>query len=730
MFEIECRFSCPNCRTDAVVQVPGKAKCTGLNCNYIFQVFSKRDKEGAQEFYLTQPSKKWKYILESEDGRWLVAFCDKAEPFIADNLFDLIDPEVLQTIQIGLSERLKQPMTIVVMFKEHPKQKNGHDFPVQIIEKDGRLFGRVDPIDPLAYRCKRCKKIRDFPEGDKTCFNYDMNIAREMLINDKPASMWRLCWAGLVDYALPVIINNFTSAVFFTGQIYWTDEKGRKGLDRGSEEVAKIVSLEKEELLRLIDDKDQLKANEAQLNQKLKEYEALVRTIRTVSANRYWVERRVREAEFLTEIFIFFTAVSDEIQLWKVLKVVLQRLNEFSFFRYSAFLLSSEDSENIFNIMAADGIPITRPQTFQVTSIEINKIFQREALFPVKESGQTKDNELYTKILNFLGVENINCALLFPCKIGANRNGLIILAERIEVIPGCQNTGRVSKRRKDFLERVAHGIRIEVQNVLTITELKKSLEEKDDLMDKAGHLLVLPLDSAYGKTEHLITIVSGSDPAIIIRNATKIRELCQSIDKDIVHCILRIRSFMFFSTIKTKSEEYRFDKAISLVQLLKECTDDFQSLAKKRGCTIELNEPDDLPLANFDKDKMGIVFSNLLDNAVKYSHANKTIRVNISYDIKEDIYTISVSDFGISIPMSDFNKIFEKYYRSELKDPRRVIPGTGIGLTVAKQIVTKHSGKIWVTSKQGATITGVSSSVEGFNTTFWVQIHRQRRKLT
>ena len=262
-----------------------------------------------------------------------------------------------------------------------------------------------------------------------------------------------------------------------------------------------------------------------------------------------------------------------------------------------------------------------------------------------------------------------------------------------------------------------------------VLEIVKYIEqEKSDLMTISVHDLFAPLDSAYGKTEHLTTLVS--DLNNIISNSGEIQELCRNIDKDIIRTIHKVNSFRYFATMGTEAESYKFDRFAIIDNVLKNCADDFQYLAKKRGIEIKLNYLSDrIPSANFDEDKLEILFSNLLDNAVKYSHANKVINANVAFDDNSEIYTISISDFGLGIPDSELDKIFDKYYRSKLMDPRRFIPGTGIGLTVAKQIVEKHGGKIWVTSKQGPSTTGTSSPVEGSITTFWVQIHRQRRKL-
>ena len=96
-----------------------------------------------------------------------------------------------------------------------------------------------------------------------------------------------------------------------------------------------------------------------------------------------------------------------------------------------------------------------------------------------------------------------------------------------------------------------------------------------------------------------------------------------------------------------------------------------------------------------DYDRLRQMFMVILDNAIKFSEENKTVHIKIE---KADKIIVSIRDEGVGIDPSDINNIFEKFYKSNL---RQNASGTGLGLAIAKQIALKHGGTISVTSDLG-----------------------------
>jgi PAS domain S-box-containing protein len=109
--------------------------------------------------------------------------------------------------------------------------------------------------------------------------------------------------------------------------------------------------------------------------------------------------------------------------------------------------------------------------------------------------------------------------------------------------------------------------------------------------------------------------------------------------------------------------------------------------------------PEEPLAANVDPDKLRQVFSILLDNALKYSPAGGTVTVGAAR--KSDTVEVSVADQGVGIPQADQEQIFRKFYRGTGADSRVGTSGTGLGLFIARGLVSAMGGRIWVTSREG-----------------------------
>jgi len=100
-----------------------------------------------------------------------------------------------------------------------------------------------------------------------------------------------------------------------------------------------------------------------------------------------------------------------------------------------------------------------------------------------------------------------------------------------------------------------------------------------------------------------------------------------------------------------------------------------------------------------DRDRVGQVLINLLNNAIKYSPQADRVVVRVAKDASQ--VTISVQDFGIGIPKEHQDKIFERFYQV-IDAEEKTYPGLGIGLYISGEIVKRHCGRLWVESEKGA----------------------------
>jgi two-component system, cell cycle sensor histidine kinase PleC len=120
--------------------------------------------------------------------------------------------------------------------------------------------------------------------------------------------------------------------------------------------------------------------------------------------------------------------------------------------------------------------------------------------------------------------------------------------------------------------------------------------------------------------------------------------------------------------------------------------------ATEKGISIEAVFSDDIPLVDFDKNKIEQVLNNLISNAIKYSHPNTTIRIEV---LKEkDAVVTKVIDQGQGIPENELPHVFKPFQKASTK-PTAGEKSTGLGLAIVKKIVEGHQGKIGVESEVG-----------------------------
>ena len=100
-----------------------------------------------------------------------------------------------------------------------------------------------------------------------------------------------------------------------------------------------------------------------------------------------------------------------------------------------------------------------------------------------------------------------------------------------------------------------------------------------------------------------------------------------------------------------------------------------------------------------DVEKIKLVMKNLIENALIYSSKKPEINIEILED--ENSYIFKISDNGLGIPEEERDKIFEKFYRVDKSRPMN-FSGSGLGLSIVKEIVHNYNGEIKLTSESGS----------------------------
>lgn len=136
------------------------------------------------------------------------------------------------------------------------------------------------------------------------------------------------------------------------------------------------------------------------------------------------------------------------------------------------------------------------------------------------------------------------------------------------------------------------------------------------------------------------------------------------------------------------------DAGLLLSTVLKE----LEPLAKASNIHLESDLSGELPPIFADIDKIKIAFSNVIENAIKYTSGGGKVVVNAARN--GDFIEISVKDNGVGIPANQQKNIFQKFFRSDNAIKHQTV-GSGLGLFIVKAIMDAHHGRIWFKSEEG-----------------------------
>ncbi len=226
----------------------------------------------------------------------------------------------------------------------------------------------------------------------------------------------------------------------------------------------------------------------------------------------------------------------------------------------------------------------------------------------------------------------------------------------------------------------------------SIEKKNKAEEERKILVAGIAHDLRTPLTSVKGYAEGLADGIANTPEKQ--RNYIKI--ICDSINdtEKILDDLLTIS--------RLELSGYELNKTdVSVNEFFGDGAEEIKTVLDRVGFDFEYeNRCSEDTMIYIDVDRFSRVISNIISNSIKYARDDIKGSVRIVLDEYERSVMIEISDNGIGVDRNSLPKIFDTMYRA---DPARtrVSQGSGLGLSVCKQIVELHSGSIWARSKEG-----------------------------
>lgn len=225
-----------------------------------------------------------------------------------------------------------------------------------------------------------------------------------------------------------------------------------------------------------------------------------------------------------------------------------------------------------------------------------------------------------------------------------------------------------------------------------LTEVQRVEQMRRDFLGNVSHELRTPLASMRALVE---TLEGG------VEDPGEQQEFMRRIVQQVERLTLLVNELLDLSRIESGAVELR-PEAVDLGGLVDEAASFLRMRADERGITIR--GPHETPPLVVEGDRTSLlrVVSNLLDNAIKYSPADSTVRVETLDE--GDLVALSVQDEGPGIAEQDLPRVFERFFKGEAS---RSSAGVGLGLAIVKHLVRAHGGTATATSEpgKGATFT-------------------------
>jgi len=262
----------------------------------------------------------------------------------------------------------------------------------------------------------------------------------------------------------------------------------------------------------------------------------------------------------------------------------------------------------------------------------------------------------------------------------------------IELVSKRDETKKVLRASSAVVEN-ENGQTVGMVSVLSdITKQKELDRMKDNFVASVSHELRTPL-VAIGKSISLILNKNAGEISPTQEQFLTIAE------RNLKRLGLLVNDLLDLSKLEAGRIELKAQPS-SIDKIIYESIATLKTWAETKSINIQTKIQEGLPEVNIEENRIIQVLNNLIGNAIKFTPENGNIIIEARPSNRERTLEVSVADTGVGIAKEDLGKIFDKFYQSGERVSTD-ISGTGIGLTIAKEIVELHRGKIWAESEEG-----------------------------
>ena len=614
-------------------------------------------------------------------------------------------PENLISLVIaGISERLRSP--IVIMENRHGNSD---------CESGNAHF--IYPVDNTRKMHRYPEFCRIFNEkvsqGKTLCLGDSCCRGRKVILggSDQTKGPQR-CHLGLIICSEPITALGYSLAVCSGGKFIQQGDENILG-DRLNEleKQGALTIAQKQELLQSLR-KDDCHGNYEKFRT------AFTKEIKILNdmVEHYLVQHR-REQERLCRESVLesLDQISDDPEDFRVgLQRALSTLRNFLGVSYMALFLGHKEGQHVLPIAAQDGL-----NWAEVNSVHFN---WRKAGLPM-DSEAFNTLECLTKVSAFpefpdnyvikgikgRGKEKFSPAIwLLP--VGRLYRGVLLVGDWENSSIGGAVLLSDQFGGRNFLQGIGHILVTHAISKLSLHASVQHNKRRDLIAALTAHSIRASLQRFWDAVERVRYYWQKPRYAEQVKHAMEeMVTIIQSMKKNVD---ITMASPETAVTPQFHSSEMEIEN-INLAAVLHNCVHIFESQAKDKEINIVIRDDvDELPLVQGDYYILELLFSNILDNAIKYSKANKEVRVYTLHS--QNIVVIIIEDLGWGIPEKDLAQIFVPGFKSQ-NVAKFQSGGIGLGAHQARQFVHLHGGQLWATSQAAFDGAPLSSHIVRFH---------------
>lgn len=694
----------------------------------------------------------------------------KQWPFYPKSLTDMIGPDedvknredFISLLVSGCSERLGRPLTVLVPDLDsqgEPIEEPNPHYPNQTRWK----LRRIDQINPREHFVEFCTFMRDLPGQEHACQQCDLDIAWEVINTalHHPDQLDHFvqgypCRMHLIDQASVIRYNHAPVAVVFSGQFLPDDDEGHERLRANINKLAQIQHLSETQTQELHRLADKLETRAAYLERHLTEIKKRTSTtddpidkqaptldqffldqvheIERIARAQFEMQKRDRESRFRHELRqkFPFLRTGTRLEIAQAIQPILEEVRRFSGSEYLAFFISPqryisyEHESNLLSPFAYTGIPA------EVMS-GITHFNWRKAGLTVDAYEQEPDN----KISELVTVSEIPTVTLLtqPAEVqrvlrGGLKGGSSSYLHKSTLV--CQihfsdayravllwgpfphlSLGNLT-REEHFIEEVSEMVMMRVLSSVQQSDAEQRTSTWSDIAGLLGHYsrrAMTPVSTGV----RIISDYLQNGRTYSREDALNASESLEAASRFISQAVRA----PLFSFAAMAEEVYEFAPA-SLEAIVHDCVALYQPMTLDKGITVKVDRGlAELPLIEVDTGKLRDAVGYILDNAIKYSHPNKEVR--IYSEISGSNVRLTVEDFGQGIKEEELHLLFGRGFQGARSRKAIYEVGEGLGLFHARLIVEAHKGSIWCKCRSGQR-SDSSARLEGYRVWFTLEI--------